>query len=225
MGPRAVGLSGGPGGSAPWPYLFSIPPAMLTAEFTHLLTRAGGSWEVQAVVIVLGTFVLEDAATLLAAMQVATGGVSLVVALAALYAGIVIGDCGLYGLGRLSLENAWARRLVPAHRQELGREWATQRMLPLVLVTRFVPGLRLPTYTTLGYLRAPLGRFAAAAIVATLLWTTGLFFLSLRLGLVMMHYLGIWRWAGLAVFCLLIVLVGRLATRLYMNANHKRTSP
>jgi membrane protein DedA with SNARE-associated domain len=173
----------------------------------------------------LGTFVLEDAATLLAAMQVATGGVALFVALGALYVGIVAGDVGLYGLGRLSLENAWARRLVPARRQELGREWATQRMLPLVLVTRFVPGLRLPTYTTLGYLRAPLGRFAASAVAATLLWTTGLFFLSLKLGLVMMHYLGIWRWAGLAVFCVLLVVVGRLATRLYNNATHKRTSP
>jgi len=198
---------------------------MLTADFAHLLSRVGGSDAGQVAVIVLGTFVLEDAATLLAAMQVATGGVALFVALGALYVGIVAGDVGLYGLGRLSLENAWARRLVPARRQELGREWATQRMLPLVLVTRFVPGLRLPTYTTLGYLRAPLGRFAASAIVATLLWTTGLFFLSLKLGLVMMHYLGIWRWAGLAVFCVLLVVVGRLATRLYNNATHKRTSP
>ena len=84
-----------------------------------------------------------------------------------------------------------------------------------MLVSRFVPGLRLPTYTTLGFLRAPFLHFALAAILATLVWTTGLFFVSLRLGMLMAHYLGIWRWAGLAVFLVIIMLVGRLATKLY----------
>jgi membrane protein DedA with SNARE-associated domain len=194
---------------------------MLTAEFTEMLGAAAGSKTLQAATIIAGTFILEDAATLLAAMQVATGGVSLVVALGALYTGIVLGDLGLYGLGRLSLENGWARRLVPKRRQELGREWASQRMVPIVLVSRFVPGLRLPTYTTLGYLRAPLQKFALAAIFATLIWTSGLFFVSMKLGVLMMRYLGVWRWAGLAVFCVLLILVGRFATRLY----NKRTTP
>jgi len=194
---------------------------MLTSEFTGMLGAAAGSKPLQVVTIIAGTFILEDAATLLAAMQVATGGIALGVALGALYAGIILGDIGLYGLGRLSLENAWARRLVPARRQALGREWASQRMLPIVLVSRFVPGLRLPTYTTLGYLRAPLRKFALAAGFATLLWTSGLFFISLKLGLLMMRYLGIWRWAGLAVFCIILILVGRFATRLYNN----RTPP
>jgi len=194
---------------------------MLSAEFTDMLGAASGSRWLQAGAIIVGTFILEDAATLLAAMQVATGGVSLGVALGALYTGIVLGDLGLYGLGRLSVTNAWARRLVPQRRQDMGREWASRRMIPIVLVTRFVPGLRLPTYTTLGYLRAPVRRFALAAILATLIWTSGLFFISMRLGLVMMRYLGIWRWAGLAVFCLLLIIVGRFATRLY----NKRTNP
>jgi membrane protein DedA with SNARE-associated domain len=126
----------------------------------------------------------------------------------------------LYGLGRLSLENGWARRLVPKRRQELGREWATQRIIPIVLVSRFVPGLRLPTYTTLGYLQAPVQKFAAAAVLATLVWTSGLFFISMKLGLLLMRYLGVWRWAGLAVFCLLLILIGRFATRLYNKGTH-----
>jgi membrane protein DedA with SNARE-associated domain len=194
---------------------------MLTADFAGMLGAAAGSKPLQVVTIIAGTFILEDAATLLAAMQVATGGVALGVALGSLYAGIILGDLGLYGLGRLSLENAWARRLVPARRQELGREWASQRIFPIVLVSRFIPGLRLPTYTTLGYLRAPLRKFALAAGLATCIWTSGLFFISLKLGGLMMRYLGIWRWAGLAVFCLILIIVGRLATRLYNN----RTPP
>ena len=194
---------------------------MITSDLAGLLAAASGSKPLQAATIILGTFILEDAATLLAAMQVATGGLSLPLALGSLYAGIVLGDLGLYGLGLLSASNAWARRLVPQRRRDLGRDWAAQRMLPLVLVSRFVPGLRLPTYTTLGFLRAPLLKFAAAAILATLLWTTGLFWISLKLGVIMMRYLGIWRWAGLAVFLIVLILVGRFATRMY----HKGSTP
>jgi membrane protein DedA with SNARE-associated domain len=110
---------------------------------------------------------------------------------------------------------------VPKRRQDIGHDWVSHRVIPLVLVSRFVPGLRLPTYTTLGFLRAPILQFAAAAIGATLVWTSGLFYISLRLGVLMMRYLGVWRWAGLAVFCLLLIVVGRVATQLY----NKRTEP
>ena len=188
---------------------------MLTAEFSEVFAAAAGSKPLQAAAIVAGTFVLEDAATLLAAMQVVAGSVSMTLALGALYAGIVLGDLGLYGLGALSARHPWARRLIPKRRQDLGHNWVSRRVVPLVLVSRFVPGLRLPTYTTLGFLRAPVLQFAAAAIGATLVWTSGLFFISLRLGALMLRYLGIWRWAGLAVFCMLLIVVGRTATHLY----------
>lgn len=188
---------------------------MLTSEFTELMGSAAGSKPMQAVTIIFGTFILEDAATLLAAMQVATGAVPLKLALGALYAGIVLGDLGLYGLGALSARHPWARRLIPPRRQDIGHVWVRRRVIPLVLISRFVPGLRLPTYTTLGFLRAPILPFALAAIAATLVWTSGLFFISLRLGGLMERYLGIWRWAGLAIFCLILILVGRVATHLY----------
>ena len=188
---------------------------MLSTEFSVLFASAAGSKTLEAAAIIGGTFILEDAATLLAAMQVAAGSVSLPLALGALYAGIVLGDLGLYGLGALSARHPWARRLVPKRRQDIGHGWVSQRVVPLVLVSRFVPGLRLPTYTTLGFLRAPILQFAFAAIAATLAWTSCLFFVSLRLGLLMLRYLGIWRWAGLAVFCALLIVVGRFATRLY----------
>jgi len=197
---------------------------MVSLSFAGLLADAGTSWPLQAAVIIGGTFILEDAATLLAAMQVASGAVSLEVALGALYAGIVLGDIGLYGLGWLSGKHGWARRMVPAQRRDLGQEWVRQRVFPIVVVSRFVPGLRLPTYTTLGFLHAPLLQFAVAAIAATLVWTSGLFFVSLRLGVLMMHYLGIWRWAGLAVFLILIIGVGRFAARTYNKRTTKRTT-
>jgi len=195
---------------------------MLTSDFINVLHNVSGSKPLQAGAIIGGTFILEDAATLLAAMQVAAHAVSLPLALIALYAGIVLGDLGLYGLGRASNSNAWARRLVPQRRQDLGREWVSMRIIPIVLISRFVPGLRLPTYTTLGYLRAPFGKFALAAICGTLVWTSALFFVSLKVGVLLFRYLGAWRWAGLVVFGLILILTGRLAAKLYNRSSQEK---
>jgi len=188
---------------------------------THLLEIAGKSPLLQGVAIILGTFILEDGATAAAAMSVQGGGVAMPVALVSLYLGIVMGDIGLYGLGRLSATRSWAKRLVGPRRRDIGQEWVKTRVVPLVLVSRFVPGLRLPTYTTLGFLKAPITKFALAAVLATLVWTSGLFFVSVKLGGLLLHYLGVWRWAGLAVFCFILIMAGRYASRLY----NKRLNP
>jgi len=81
-----------------------------------LTTVAGHKIWLQAMLIVLGTFVLEDAATVLAAMQAQSGAVPLPVALLALYAGIILGDLGLYGLGALSGQVPMVTRWVPPNR-------------------------------------------------------------------------------------------------------------
>lgn len=188
---------------------------MVIPSLTAILAATAGAKILQSVAIISGTFVLEDAATLFSAMQVAAGDLSLPLALSSLYAGIILGDLGLYGLGRLSATHKWAQKMIPQHRQDIGRDWVKGKVIPLVFVSRFVPGLRLPTYTTLGFLRASFWQFALAAIVATLIWTTGLFYVSLRLGVLLAHYLGIWRWVGIAVFLIVIIIVGRLAARLY----------
>lgn len=197
---------------------------MWLTDFSTLLGSVAGSPPLEITTIILGTFILEDAATLLAAMQVAAGAVSLPLALGSLYAGIVLGDIGLYWLGRLSGQHPWAHRLVPKKRRDIGRDWVSVRIIPVVLVSRFVPGLRLPTYTTCGFLRAPFFTFAAAAILATVAWTSLLFFVSLKLGALMVHYLGPWRWAGLAVFVVILIMVGRVATRWHADRIGKDSS-
>ena len=172
----------------------------------------------QGILILLGTFVLEDAATILAAMDVQVNQVSLAVALASLYLGIVLGDLGLYGLGRLAASTPWARRWAPPDRFGRGRDFLRGRVFTVVFVSRFLPGARLPPYTACGYFGASLSRFAMAAIVATLVWTTLLFGVSLHLGRYMAEHLGVWRWAGMAGFALTVILAGRIAVRLQQHA-------
>ena len=180
----------------------------------ELLREAGHDPALQAVAIVGGTFILEDAATIIAATEVGNGKIALGVALGALYLGIVLGDLGLYGLGRLAALFPWAQRWAPRPGMKRTGQWIRDNVFKTVFVSRFLPGARLPTYTFCGFLRASFTRFALAAIVATLIWTSLLFAVSMRVGTFLMDHLGAWRWAGVAVFVATIVVVGRLAARL-----------
>ena len=167
----------------------------------------------QGLAIVTGTFILEDGATVGAAVEVQDGHIALPVALVSLYLGIVLGDIGLYGLGRLASAVPWARRLIPPERQFRGRDWLDRHVFKVVFIARFLPGVRLPTYTTCGFLHASFTRFALAATGATLIWTSLLFALSVRVGAVLLAHLGAWRWVGVAVFIVAIVFAGRMAAR------------
>ena len=184
--------------------------AMLQASAHHPLL-AGGA-------IIVGTFILEDAATVLAAMQVQTGGIAWGVAIISLYIGIVLGDMGLYGLGALASGSSGAQRftarIVPSPRQAHGKRWLSERVFRVVFISRFIPGARLPTYTACGFLSASFRRFALAAVIATLIWTSLLFGISLRVGQVLVDYLGAWRWIGAIGFALVIVAMGRIVARM-----------
>jgi len=188
-----------------------VPP--LKTSLAPLLLWAGHAPLLQAVAVITGTFVLEDATTVGTAMAVQDGRLALPTGLLALYAGIVLGDLGLYGLGRLASMMPWARRLIPPPRAKRGRTWLERHVFRTVFVARFMPGVRLPTYTACGFLHASLARFALAAGGATLIWTSLLFGISLRVGKLLMDHLGAWRWAGAIGFVLAVVLAGRLGAR------------
>ncbi len=181
----------------------------LVTGFAPALLAAATSPLGQAVAIILGTFVLEDATTVLAAMRVTDGALSGPLALAALCLGVAIGDLGLYGLGRLAARLGWLRRWIGEPRIRWGRAWLGDRLVSTVVATRFLPGTRLPTYTACGFLGLPFGRFAVAASGATLVWTSLLFGLSLELGAVADRYVATWRWPGGVMIALALVLVGR----------------
>jgi membrane protein DedA with SNARE-associated domain len=190
---------------------------MFGISVASLLRMAGQHKLFQAAAIVFGTFVLEDAATVLAAMQAETGGIPIWLALVSLYTGIVLGDLGLYGLGRLCARVPWVYRVVGHERVRKGQEWLhgrRRRVFKIVFVSRFLPGMRLPTYTACGFLGADFRQFVMAAIVATLIWTSLLFGVSLRIGRFLMDHFGAWRWAGAIGFAVAVVGLGWAAGRL-----------
>ncbi len=187
---------------------------LVKTSVSSLLMWAGHAPLLQAAAVIFGTFVLEDATTVGTALAVQDGRLALLTGLLALYAGIVLGDLGLYGLGRLARAVPWAKRMIPEPKAAAGRAWLEQHVFRTVFVARFMPGVRLPTYTACGFLHASLARFALAAVGATLIWTSLLYGISLRVGGLLMAHLGVWRWAGALGFMLAVVLAGRIGARM-----------
>ncbi len=176
----------------------------------------------EAFAIIFSTFILEDAATILAGMEAASGSLSIPLSLGSLYVGIVLGDIGLYALGRLAAQVPWVLRLLPPQRTETVRAWLHGRVFRVVLVSRFLPGVRLPTYTTCGYLGASLRQFTLATMVATLIWTSGLFAISTRIGQALMDHFGIWRWAGALGLIVVLLLVNTVTRRVRDHLQRRR---
>jgi membrane protein DedA with SNARE-associated domain len=106
---------------------------------------------------------------------------------------------------------------VPPERFRRGQAWLRQRVFKVVLVSRFLPGMRLPTYTACGFLGCNLQQFALAAVVATLAWTSLLFTASRLAGHAILDHLGTWRWLGIVGLALTPVLIARAAARWRVN--------
>jgi membrane protein DedA with SNARE-associated domain len=171
-----------------------------------------------ALLIFATTFILEDLATVGAALLAAEGTISPSFALSALMAGIFLGDLALYGIGAAARTQSWARRFIGEERMARGRTWLERRYVPSLVAARFVPGLRLPTFAASGFLHLPFLHFFIVAAVAGFVWTTGVFALLLSFGTMALDQLGNWRWI-IALLLVLIALIGpKLVERSLMKA-------
>ncbi len=170
---------------------------------TLLLALGSNPWAI-AVAIVLATFVLEDVATVAAALLAADHMITPSLALAALVTGIFVGDCLLYGLGAAARTRDWPKHFIGEERMAKGRAWLKRRYVPALIGARFMPGLRLPTYTSSGFLSLPFVPFALVAAAAGIVWTTLLFSLVFFFGVTTGEHLGAWRWSIAAIFAILI---------------------
>ena len=181
----------------------------LTTILPTLLASAGGNSLLISGAIIVGTFVLEDPTTVMVGVLVADGGLSMTLALVSLYTGIVLGDIFLYTLGRLASSHPRLERFVDHSSVAPFKLWLEERFVLTIFSVRFIPGLRLPTYTASGFFRTPLTKFIGIAIGATSVWTTGLFFASYLFGNFTSEWLGWVRYGIAAVFVVSLFLFGR----------------
>jgi membrane protein DedA with SNARE-associated domain len=177
---------------------------------SDLIMSLGAHPVALVVAIILATFVLEDAASIGAALLASSGEISAPLAMAALMTGIFAGDLGLYGLGYAARSHRWAHARIGERHIERGRRWLNKRLLTALIVARFIPGARLPAYAASGYLQVPFARFASITAGAGAVWTLAVFAAVRSLGPDALIALGAWKWLIGAALLLLLLIASRL---------------
>lgn len=143
---------------------------------------------VLAVLLALATLVSEDLACIGGGILVAQGRLAAFAAIGGCFVGIFVGDVLLFLCGRwfgaplLRGASSSRFRLVSPEAIERGRDLLLRHSGKAILISRFTPGLRLPTYLAAGALGMSLPRFALWFSIAGLIWTPILVLLSARFG-------------------------------------------
>lgn len=179
-----------------------------------------------ALAIIAATFIHEDIATVATGILVADGVTSIGVALPALYIGIVAGDLGLYGFGRLIALNRISKRFADTRRFSAFKIWLDERLVAGVFIVRFLPGLRMTAYTTYGFFAMPFRRFVVSVVLAASIWTSGLFYLSYQFGSLTVEWLGALRWPILILAAVApLIAVERLLRHRISPEEHEEDGP
>jgi len=134
------------------------------------------------VLAALATLVSEDLTCIGVGALIGQGRLAFLPGVAACVVGIYVGDILLFLAGRLFGRRAvgrWPLRLfLSEERVERSSQWFESRGPFVIFASRFLPGLRLPTYFAAGVLRTSFARFTFWFALAALLWTPLLVALS-----------------------------------------------
>lgn len=128
--------------------------------------------------LALATLISEDLTCIAAGALVANGNLHFVAASAACFAGIFAGDVLLLLLGRaarqLTVLRSFITRLISPQRLANSAAWLERRGVSAIIASRFMPGMRLPLYVSIGFLGTGSARYIAAFAFACALWTPAL---------------------------------------------------
>lgn len=132
-----------------------------------------------ALSIFFATFIYEDGATLLAATLAAGGILDPRIGVLTTFLGIWLGDMGLYGLGssfgRRTAQSRWLQKYVRPESLAKAEEWFARNGSLALVMSRAIPGSRLPLYVAAGALRFPIRPFAKTTGACSAVWVSAIF--------------------------------------------------
>src|SRR6266852_3951990 len=125
------------------------------------------------VTIVLGAFISEDGATITAATLAASSVLDFRLAFLSAFAGLWVGDLGVYALtrsiGPRLTQHRWFAGWFAKGKTRTSNPQRNDGQLSLAW-RRFFPGTRLPAYISAGVERMPVFSFAAITAVSAIAW-------------------------------------------------------
>jgi membrane protein DedA with SNARE-associated domain len=132
-----------------------------------------------ALSIFFATFIYEDGATLLAATLSAGGSLDPRIGLLTTFLGIWVGDMGLYGLGssfgRRTAQSRWFQKYLRPESLARAERWFLKHGSFALVMSRAIPGSRLPLYVAAGALRLPIRVFAKITAACSAVWVSAIF--------------------------------------------------
>jgi membrane protein DedA with SNARE-associated domain len=145
----------------------------------------------QFVLIAAATFISEDLTCIATGALIAAGKIGFLPGAFACVAGIYFGDLLLYFAGRLIgrpiLRWKPLSTLLTKEKLDAASLWLERRGAGVIILSRFTPGLRLPTYVAAGLLKTRFWTFSLHFLVAALLWTPALVGAAALLGKSLPH--------------------------------------
>lgn len=138
------------------------------------------------------SFLSEDLACITAGGLAARMQLNLWSAILSSYVGIVAGDLLLYYTGYAGggflLNARWVSRYLKPEKISRAKMWLETSGAKMIVLSRFVPGTRLPTYVAAGVLRMPVARFTLLLLLAASVWTPLLVVASYLSGAWLLEY-------------------------------------
>lgn len=152
-------------------------------RFCEMLTN--NPW-LQALVIIVGTGFLEDPARCAVVVMFAAGHISnWWLTFASMTIGAVGADIVLYLIGRFAIQVMIRCRLAEMERIEYIKGKYGNHAMWASFIARFVPGLRMLVYISVGSMKYPFGRFVTilflASVVQAYLFLLAAHFISLHI--------------------------------------------
>lgn len=172
--------------------------------------------------IIFSTFISEDLACIGAGLMVARGLMGFFPAVAASFIGIFVGDILIYLSGRWLGKNA--TQIIPfkwfIDEKDIKRSnhWFKSKGPTIILISRFIPGTRFPTYFTAGVIGASFWIFITYFGIASLIWTPILVSGAMVIGQKLIFYFSIYQEYALLVLTasiLLLILILKIIVPLF----------
>ncbi|MGI9241360.1 MAG: alpha/beta fold hydrolase [Verrucomicrobiales bacterium] len=198
-----------------------------TAPFDYHSYEADLRRRVLFIVILLAiaTLVSEDITCITAGLLVSQGAIGFVPATLGCLIGIFIGDTGLYLIGRVlgvrALRIPPLKWFVDAQKIERSKKFFDRYGPFLIVVTRWLPGTRIPTYVAGGMLKLNFFKFLIYFLCAAIIWTPALVGISTFIGERLLGWLHRFEQHALLVLVLTITAVLFLVHLALALATHR----
>lgn len=139
--------------------------------FVELCEQLADNWWLQGVLIAFVVCFFEDVARCAIGLLVAAGRINWWLAFTGMMIGSLMGDLGLYLIGRYAMDFCISRRWINAERIEKMKGSFSRHAVKAIIGARFLPGARSVAYAAAGATRYRILNFISVLSCVTLLQT------------------------------------------------------